>query len=439
MIPTWRYVESVAANVVLRQRIDDLDLTLAEVAARVNAEIEKLTGKLGKVSERTVYNWLSGSTSMPTAVKREALSAVFGCSIRELGFTSTAKAHQEPSEDAVLQRRDILRVGAATAGAAFVPARSPAPAGRITHRIGTQDVERLHQKFAEVVADDHKHGGRSSIENKALSLASEAQALQDKGSASQRVRDSLYACGAAFTSSAMWAAIDGRRFDSAMVLHQRAASLASMSGDPTIAFRIWSHAGSMYRHMGKAKVNDAVAANEVARRLSITARDPLFASLGHARHAAILGLKGDATGVKRVLDRAQDALDRADWGQPRPVWIVQQYDQAELDSLALAANLALGDFEYAEAYAHRSLALLRPHMERSRAITTARLARAQLGQDDLAHAVKTAQGIPLEQLTHPRIRTMMSMFSQQLVRQAPGSEQARLWDQYINDNLRIKK
>lgn len=429
----------MAANVVLRQRIDDLDLTLAEVAGRVNAEIEKLTGSLGKVSERTVYNWLSGSTSMPTAAKREALSAVFGCSIRELGFTSTAKAHQEPSEDAVLQRRDILRVGAATVGAALVPTQPPATAGRITYRIGTKDVERLYQKFAEVVADDHKHGGRSSIENKALALASEAQALQDKGSASQRVRDALYACGAAFTSSAMWAAIDGRRFDSAMVLHQRAASLASMSGDPTIAFRIWSHAGSMYRHMGKEKVNDAVAANEVARRLSVTARDPLFASLGHARHAAILGLKGDAIGVKRTLDRAQDALDRADWGQPRPVWIVQQYDQAELDSLALAANLALGDFEYAEAYAHRSLALLRPHMERSRAITTARLARAQLGQDDLAHAVKTAQGIPLEQFTHPRIRTMMSVFGQQLVRQAPGSEHGRVWDQYINDNLRIKK
>jgi hypothetical protein len=50
---------------------------------------------------------------------------------------------------------------------------------------------------------------------------------------------------AAFTSSAVWAAIDGRRFDAAQDHHRRASDLAAMSGDLTIAFRIWSHAGSL--------------------------------------------------------------------------------------------------------------------------------------------------------------------------------------------------
>ncbi|MEJ8648566.1 hypothetical protein WKI65_10835 [Streptomyces sp. MS1.AVA.3] len=86
---------------------------------------------------------------------------------------------------------------------------------------------------------------------------------------------------AAFTSSAMWAAIDGRRFDAARHHHERAASLAAMSGDQTIQFRIWSHAGSLYRHMGRPW--DALAANDVARALPVTRRDPLFAALGHAR------------------------------------------------------------------------------------------------------------------------------------------------------------
>ncbi|MEU5387168.1 hypothetical protein [Kitasatospora cineracea] len=63
-------------------------------------------------------------------------------------------------------------------------------------------------------------------------------------------------------SSAMWAAIDGHRFDAALQHHQKAASL------------------------------------------------------GHARHAAIHGLTGDTNAVQRSLGHAQDALDRADPGTP---------------------------------------------------------------------------------------------------------------------------
>lgn len=327
-----------------------------------------------------------------------------------------------------MKRRDfIAAVGGATAAAA-VPTKS-APG-----RIGSSDIERLYAEFASVVASDHRLGGRSSIETQALGMADSALALQEAGTMSQRVRGGLYACAAAFTSSAMWAAIDGRRFDAAQSHHARASSLAAMSGDATISFRIWSHAGSMYRHMKRPA--DALAANDVARRLSITQRDPLFASLGHARHAAILGLTGDAGAVRQSIDRAQDALSRADVDVSRPVWITAQYDQAELESLSLAAYLSLGDFERAEACAHRSLALLRPHMLRSRAITISRLAHAQLGQGDVEQAVKTAMSVPHDQASHPRIRVMLSQFGQRLVVLAGDSEQTRSWNQYVHDTWR---
>ncbi|GAB2720284.1 hypothetical protein [Kitasatospora kifunensis] len=81
------------------------------------------------------------------------------------------------------------------------------------------------------------------------------------------------------------------------------------------------------------------------------------------------------------------------------MWITAHYDQAELDSLGLAAHLSLGRYEEAEAHARRSLAQLRPHMKRSSAITGARLARAQLGM-------------------------------------AGDSEQAGVWDQYTHDTQR---
>ncbi len=66
------------------------------------------------------------------------------------------------------------------------------------------------------------------------------------------------------------------------------------------------------------------------------------------------------------------------------------YDQAELDSLALSAHLALGDYSTAEYHAHRCLSALRPHIVRSRAITTTRLAHAQLAQGDPDAATATA-------------------------------------------------
>ncbi|WP_245737952.1 hypothetical protein [Streptomyces sparsogenes] len=216
-------------------------------------------------------------------------------------------------------------------------------------------------------------------------------------------------------SSAMWAATDGRRFDAALGHHQRAASLAQESGDQAILFRVWSHKGSLYRHLGRPV--DALDANDVARRLSITRRDPLFASLGHARHAAILGLTRDKAGVDRALGCAREAMLRADPGEGRPVRLTAFYDEAEVHSLAATAYLAAGRHAEAEARAHASLTLFRPHLVRSRAITTARLARAQLGQREAERAVATAASVDA---AHPRVRSMLDSFTRDLRRIAPG-------------------
>ncbi|MFE5586665.1 helix-turn-helix domain-containing protein [Kitasatospora sp. NPDC056531] len=356
-------------NLALRRLMNDLGLTQAELARRTNIALGDLTGKPGLVSERTVYNWLSGVTRWPPAKHREALRAVFGCTGPDLGFSRPDKGRRVPPEDDVRRRAFMMAVGGATLAVGSPEMTAP-------RRIGRADVEQLKARFAGVIASDHRHGGRLSVESRAVALADEALALQQAGTASQRIRAALFACAASFMSSAMWAAIDGRRFDAAQRYHERAARLAAMSDDGAIQFRIWSHAGSLYRHMRRP--GDALAANDVARGLPIARRDPLFASLGHARHAAIHGLTGDSNAVRRSIGRAQESLNRADFEAIRPVWITAHFDQAELDSLGLAAYLALGRYEDAEAHAHRSLGLLRPHMQRSRAITSARLARAQL-------------------------------------------------------------
>ncbi len=405
-------------NACLRRRMAESGYKQVELAEKVNALLP--VGCHGTVSDRTVRNWLRGKTHWPHPRHREALERLFGCTAEDLGFIPPPA---EDEEDPV-RRRDFVAAATGTAVAAAVPAHA-AP-----KRVGLSDVERLQGKFAAIIATDHRVGGRVSIETQAQGLAGEALALQSRGTASQRTRGALYATAASFISSAMWAAIDGRRFEAAQRHHDRASSLAAMSGDAAIQFRIWSHAGSLYRHLGRP--TDALAANDVARELPIVRRDPLFASLGHARQAAIHGLTGDATAVRRSLGYAQGALDRADNDEPRPVWMAAFYDQAELDGLAVAALLALGQYEDAEACAHRSLAGLRPYMHRSRAITTARLARAQLGQGSVEAAVATAMTVPADVTAHPRVVGMLTDFGRRLHTTAPGSTPARTWDEHTH-------
>ncbi|MDG4857873.1 hypothetical protein P8605_06840 [Streptomyces sp. T-3] len=178
-----------------------------------------------------------------------------------------------------------------------------------------------------------------------------------------------------------------------------------------------------------------MAANDAARRLPIARRDPMYAALGHARHAAIHRVRHDVAAIRRYFGAAPDAFDKADPDERRPVWMTAFFDLAELRSLATAAHLAARDYATAESHAHRSLAALCPTLERTRAITTARLARAQFGQGDLGPAVHTAMTIPVTAVGHPRVAGMLNGFGQTLTALAPTSTPTRLWDGYAHARL----
>ncbi|MFI2437449.1 XRE family transcriptional regulator [Streptomyces sp. NPDC018693] len=413
-------------NTVLEAWMDEHGHSSNSLAEAVNRAQERLTGRPGGHDGSSVRAWKSGRVKWPKSATRKALEDVTGLPATALGFVPrgrTPSASDASQEDPDLKRRTLAGGIAAAAVAAAAPGIA-AP-----RRIGMSDVGRLQHRFAEIIASDHRHGGQLGIEQQATSLADEALNLQNVGSASQRVRSNLYACAASFRSSAMWAAIDGRRYDDAQRHMREAQALAEMSGDQAIKFRIWSHAGTMYRHMGRPA--DALAANDVARGLSITRRDPLFASLGLARQAAIHGVAQNRTGTRRAFDQAQDAMDRADPDDYRPVWMLAFYDQAELDSLALSAYLSLGDYPTAEFHAHRCLSALRPHMVRSRAITTTRLAHAQLAQGDADAATDTATKVPADAATqHARVSRMLQEFGAALRATAPGSSTVQTWSEH---------
>ncbi|MDH6630058.1 tetratricopeptide (TPR) repeat protein [Streptomyces sp. LBL] len=414
-------------NTSLEAWMDEHGYSSNSLADAVNRAVEQLTGRMGGLDGSSVRAWKAGRVTWPKSATRKALEDVSGLHAVALGFVPRGRTPSNPAppqqEDPDMKRRTLVGGIAAAAAAAAAPGTAS------PRRIGMSDVDRLQKRFAEIIASDHRHGGQLGIEQRAAALADEALNLQNAGSAAQRVRSSLYASAAAFRSSAMWAAIDGRRYDDAKAHMREAQSLAEMSGDQAIKFRIWSHAGTMYRHMGRPA--DAFAANDVARSLHLTRRDPLFACLGHARQAATLGLTGDTAAVRHALGCAQDALERADPDLARPAWMAAVRDGAELETLALSAYLRLGNFERAESHAHRSLTLLRPQMQRDRAINTARLAHAQLGQGEADTATATAMKVPADAATqHARVARMLQEFGAALRATAPGSTTVQTWTEH---------
>ncbi|MFD9482469.1 hypothetical protein [Streptomyces sp. NPDC059991] len=329
-----------------------------------------------------------------------------------------------------MERRKFV-TSASVVAATAVAGVSTSAARVAPRRVGMSDVAKVRQSFAEIIASDHRHGGQLSIEQEAARLSDEALRLLTVGTTSQRVRGALYSCAAGFRSSALWAAIDGRRFEDAQQHMRQAQPIAAMSGDHAIQFRIWSHSGTMYRHMSRP--GEAEAANMVARNLGIVRRDPMFASLGLARHGAIHAVAGDARAARRSFRQAEEAWHRADRADDpgRPPWLLAFYDEAEINSLAMSAYLSLAEWEEAEAHGHRCLAVLRPHMHRSRAIATARLARAQLEQGDLEAAISTAMRVPTDSASgHPRVIGMLKRFGSRLREVAPRSPHTAVWRNY---------
>lgn len=403
-----------------------------ELADLVNRAVGELTGKPGGLDDSSIRGWRSGRVRCPKGAQLAALELISGRTPLALGFVRHTRTRTRVQDQELpVDRRTFLT--SATAAAVALSGTAP-PAAAAPRRVGMADVALIHQRFADIIASDHRHSGQLDIERQAAALADEAIALQSLGSASQRVRASLYGSAAAFRSSAMWAAIDGRRFGDASNHMRQAQELAELSGDPAIKFRIWSHTGTMYRHMGRPA--DAAAANDVARGLTLTRRDPLFASLGLARQAAIHAAAGDRPAVRRAFGQAQDAMHRADPTEVRPVWLNAFYDQAEIDSLALSAYSSLGEWATAEAHGHRCLAGLRPHMVRSKAITTARLARAQLEQKEVEAAVTTAMRVPADAAAgHPRVAAMLATFGDRLQKITPSSSHGAAWRSHM---VRVK-
>ncbi|MGW1464205.1 helix-turn-helix domain-containing protein [Streptomyces sp. NPDC002308] len=407
-------------NRALAQKMIELGYTQEQLAEEMNVALRQITGSTGNVSARTIWNLLHGRTRRPIGRTRVALEHVFDCSIKDLGFDQPSPT---PSEESVLRRTFAGAAAGIAAAAALPPAPGP--------RIGMADVDRLDAAFAGLVAADNSHGGTVSLETRAVAFAHHAMELQAVGSASQRVRQRLYYLAAAFTGTAMWAALDAYQPDRAEGHFERAMRLAGLSGNADIQLRLWGHASVLSMQMNSP--HDALAAAEAGRASSTCRRDPLARSLAAARLAGVQAEAGDERSARRSLDSAVDAFLRADRSELRPTWMAF-YDQSELSGLSGLAMSRLGRHDEAEAHFHRTLGELRPTYVRNRWFYSTHLALSQLRQGDVEPACSTATSVlqdPVSDSLTGRIERLLGTFTRELAGRAPRAQATESWkEQY---------
>lgn len=407
----------VTPNVRLKSAVEEAGFTQAELVEKLNEQL-RTAGHRGTVSDRTVRYWLTGKSRWPHPRQRAALEAVFGRPTVELGFV--------PPEGPLL-RRTFLASTTATAAGSTLPT-TPSTTGRV----GTSDVARLRASLDGLMALDDARGGHAALERTALGGAAECLGSQSRAS-SQRVRQRLLGLAADFTATAAWSNIDARHLGRAQGQLKEALYLARMADDPTAEMRVWNSV-AMLAHQRKEH-SQAVDAAHAAQATAITRRDPLFASLAHARTAVGHANKGDRQPALRSLGFAEDLLGKANPSTPRPSWIAF-YGPAELYALSAIVQDRLGDAAEAEAASHKALAVLPGQFRRNRALATARLGLAQLHQGDTEQACDTASTVfdlmAGGQLPG-RMRSLMSDFYRDLQEQALTCPVARAWGDRYRD------
>lgn len=406
-------------NVALRRAIAALGIGHAELAHRINQHTESVSGRYGSCTERTVHNWVSGRTRWPNAKQRAGLEAVFDCSAELLGFIPRGQRPASPPEEPV-RRRTFITSGPATAATVAVPMLASC------RTVGLADVERARAGLQTLDALDDHQGGHGALERAALVGAQQAIDLQQNGTASERVRQRLFGVAAAYTATAAWSCIDSRTFERARQHLDRCTTLAGLARDSTAQLRVWNSVAILANSQGK--YGDAVAAARAAQATRITRRDPLFASMAHARVAVALANLGDRQAALRSIGLAGESLARAT-AQHRPTWAAF-YGPAELHVLTAIVYERLGNAERAESASHQALGALPPQFRRNRALATARLALAQVRQGDAELATDTATSVISLMggaSLSGRIRTVLGDFHRELLTLSATTPSAREW------------
>lgn len=353
-----------------RARVDDLGLSLTDLAVRLRAH-----GAPPSCSKRLIQKWESGEVTWPQGVYRQALKSVFGRSMAELGFHDPA----EPLDRDPVHRRNLLAAAAGLAAAAAVPepylrleyALTRAPAS-----LTAADGEHL----LAVTNELHEREALMTARELQPELAAHADLLAGllRLPLGDELRRTLTLCAAQTCSLGGWLAHDLGELTDAAGYWGSAISAARAAGDgPTLACVL------CYQSYAAAGRGDHAAAWQLLDAAAQYVRSPQHAqarawiSARQAEEAAALGETGPAL---ISLERAMTAFDYAQPDQARP-W-VKFFDNSRLGSMAVATYGRLGHPE-TQAAADSVISSLTPDRVKTKAIILSDVATARISAGDL--------------------------------------------------------
>ncbi|MCF3181755.1 XRE family transcriptional regulator [Streptomyces polychromogenes] len=280
-----------------------------------------------------------------------------------------------------MHRRTLLIAATGTAAAAAVPTRRS--------RLGRADADRFQWEYADLLRDDSRIGGAWRIENRGVELAARILSSLAAGGASERLQRRMYRLASDVTCLAAFGAIDAGAPQRARGHLDKALTFAGLARDGESMYRVWDHL--MLASSQRENHAEAAAGAEVMKRSSLARRDPLYASLGHIRHANALVRLHQPADSLRALHLAENAFERSRAvDQQTTAWIAF-YTRAEFDAQASYVWTALGDHERAESCLHRTLAAIPDDMVRNKALYTAHLSLAQARQGEVELACATGR------------------------------------------------
>ncbi|MGW5336585.1 XRE family transcriptional regulator [Streptomyces bauhiniae] len=403
-------------NEALRLHMERLGVKQDELVDRLNDAVWDLTGSPGHFTSRTIRTWLSGAAKRPAGKSVAALERVFGCPVTDLGFTAPRSMQQAP--EVPVRRRKFF---ATTTGTAV----GSVPVIRRTNSVGFTDVRRMSEGMNALVEADDRSGGKAALAEAALRGRASVMDLQ-QGSASEKVRRSLYGLAAEYTVIAAWAWLDNRELSKAETYLHESTTLAGLSQEPATEMRVWTNI-TMLAYQ-RQRWTEQLAAAQALLSSTAARRDSFYSALGRVRLALAYATLGDVRASERALGTASQALGRVREGE-RPRWTAF-FGESEVSHLAAIVYNHNGRHDQAEYMAHRALAGMPEAFRRNRALVTCQLALAQLHQGDVEQATHTAGDVfaIMNGGDLPgRMRSLVGDFHRDLFRLAGSSTHARDW------------
>jgi hypothetical protein len=399
-------------NAPLAARIAELGLTEQELSDLLNDSIELATGKRGRSTDRYIRLLLDGTIRWPWPVNRRALEQVLGLSILELGFVPrgqssvirprrptgpaadgpaadgaaadgedrAATAAEQATQEATMERREVLGIAAGATVSIVVPALPE------QGRIGLSDVARLRAPLAELVTIDQRLGGVAMAPVCVRQAGRVLDAIR-RFDTSDRVERALYALAGEYLATAGWACVDAVELDEAAHHLDRALRVAHTAQDPMLQAQVTNLVVMRSREAGEYAYAHIMAKSGLAT--TAARRNPRVNALFHARVAQGYGYRGELGLAQRSLGRAREALARVTPDTPTPPWL-RFFNRAELAALATLTYHALGRYEQASEQGEIATGEVLPGYVRNRTLYTLGLADSLLSEREVEQAAAQA-------------------------------------------------